>query len=112
VDRFADAHIGGAAAEITAHGLVDIAVGRPLVCLQERDGAHDLARLAVATLRHVARDPGALHGGRFAAGDAFDGRDRPVADLGHRQRAGAHRHVAHQDGAGTAERRAAAELGA
>ena len=112
MDRLADAHIGGAAAEVAAHGEVDVTVGRPLVRLQQRDRAHDLARLAVAALRHVARDPGALHGHRFTAGDALDGGDLAVAQLGHGQRAGAHRHVAHQHGAGAAERRAAAELGA
>src|SRR5438067_353630 len=60
VDRFADALIGAAAADV-GHRFVDVLVGRPRLLLQERRRRHDLAGLAVAALRHVDRGPGLLH---------------------------------------------------
>ena len=54
--------IGAAAADVAGHGEVDVAVGRLGFVLEQRaTRRHDLARLAVAALRHVERDPGGLH---------------------------------------------------
>src|SRR5260370_8603227 len=80
VDRRADTDIGGAAAEIARHRQVDVMVGRFANRLQERDRADDLSRLTVAALGHVARDPGALHGGRLPSRNAFDGGNLRLAD--------------------------------
>src|SRR6516225_4801931 len=48
VDRGADAHVGRAATDVAAHRLVDVFVARLRIARQQRRGAHDLARLAVA----------------------------------------------------------------
>src|SRR3546814_8471893 len=44
----ADANVGGAAADVAAHGVVDVLVARLRVVAEQRDGRHHLARLAVA----------------------------------------------------------------
>src|SRR5471032_1806305 len=58
----ADAVVGAAAADIAAHGVLDVGVAGIFIRVQQRGGAHQLARLAVAALRHVVRDPGFLSG--------------------------------------------------
>src|SRR5579872_508657 len=75
VDRGADARVGAAAADVR-HGVVDVGVGRLRVLLEQRRGRHDLARLAVAALRHVVREPRLLHRMALAvARQALDGHD-------------------------------------
>src|SRR5229473_1149011 len=56
-DREADAIVGAATAYVPAHGAFDFGVGRALHLGEQRRRAHDLARLAIAALRHVVRDP-------------------------------------------------------
>src|SRR3954469_8168715 len=91
-DGAADAVVRAAAADVAAHGVVDVGLARPLVLLQERDRAHDLSRLAVAALRHVVRDPRVLHGASlFRRADRLDGRDALLHRGAHRRRARAHR---------------------
>jgi hypothetical protein len=77
VDRFADARVGAAAADVRSHVAIDLVVGRLRVSLEQRRRAHDLPRLAVAALRDVLLDPGLLHGRQRRAGrrEAFDRRD-------------------------------------
>src|SRR5512146_1773997 len=58
VDGRADARVGAAAADVAGHRLVDVGVARVRLGLEQRHRAHDLARLAVAALRHVVGDPG------------------------------------------------------
>src|SRR5216684_5294640 len=53
-DRFANAQIGPAAADVARHRIVDVRVGWMRVVRQQRRSGHDLARLAIATLRHLA----------------------------------------------------------
>ena len=53
--------IGRAAADVAAHGVVDVGVGRLRVLLEQRRRRHDLAGLAIAALRHLQLDPGGLH---------------------------------------------------
>src|SRR5712664_2824239 len=78
-DCGADADIGAAAADVAGHRLVDFVGGRLLSWgerLEQGNGAHDLATLAVAALRHVVLDPGCMHGGSdaiSAVGCGFDG---------------------------------------
>src|SRR2546425_137971 len=78
---------------------------------EQGGGGHDLAGLAVAALDDLEIEPGLLHP---AAGRSFprrlDGRDG-FAD-GHRRDAGADRPAIEMHRAGSAQRRAAAELGA
>ena len=61
VDRGTDAHICRTATEIAVQREIDVVVGWFADLLEQRDRAHHLARLAVAALRDIARDPGALH---------------------------------------------------
>src|SRR5262245_53729307 len=49
MDRGADALVGAAAADV-GHRRVDVGIGRLRLLLQQRDGGHDLAGLAVAAL--------------------------------------------------------------
>ena len=85
VDRRADALVGAAAADV-GHRLVDVAVGRIRILREQRRRRHDLARLAVAALRHVEREPRLLHGRRARRRQAFDG-DDPVGRLDRADRA-------------------------
>ena len=82
VDGCPYAHVGGAAAQIAAHRLVDLRVGGVGVAAQQGDRRHDLAGLAEAALRHVQFAPGVLHGLPNPVGaDAFDGDDAPAAHV-------------------------------
>nr|GFD56033.1 hypothetical protein [Tanacetum cinerariifolium] len=59
-----DVGIGGAAAQVAAHGLADFdgrAVARVRVG-EQRGGRHNLARRAVAALKSVVLDKRGLHG--------------------------------------------------
>src|SRR5260221_3862502 len=60
VDCGSDADIGGAAADIAAHRVVDVGVGRLRVLLQQRCRRHDFARLAITALRHLKLQPSRL----------------------------------------------------
>src|SRR5881227_1273537 len=51
---------GAAAADIVRHGVVDIGGSRVWVLLEKRHSGHDLAGLAVSTLRHLFFNPGLL----------------------------------------------------
>src|SRR5437660_8316625 len=62
LDRGADLVVGAAAADVAAHRGVDVLVGGSCVRREQRDGAHDLAALAIAALRHVVLDPRRLDG--------------------------------------------------
>src|SRR5258706_886380 len=88
LDSFADSHIGTAAADVPRHGGVNIAVGRVGLRGEQRRRGHDLARLAVAALRHFQIDPGLLD---FLAGggsaDRFDRSDALAGDSGDRRQA-------------------------
>src|SRR5574342_1376039 len=88
VNGGADTLIGAAATDVR-HFLVDVGVGRVRVLREQRGGGHDLARLAVAALRHVFLDPGALHRVRAVLREAFDRGHALARDGRNRQRAGA-----------------------
>src|SRR5262245_20681530 len=51
-DRRTDPRIGAAAADVAGHGIVDVRIARLRVAGEQRACRHDLARLAVAALRH------------------------------------------------------------
>src|SRR3954467_6003712 len=112
VDRFADALIGAAAADV-GHRRVNVLVGRPRVLLQERRRRHDLAGPAVAALRHVDRRPGLLHRMRRVRRKPLDGDDLVGGlDAADRDRARAHHFAVDVHRAGAALRDAAAVFGA
>src|SRR5580658_7122760 len=61
LDSSANPRIGSATADVAAHRVIDILVGRPRLLIQQRRGGHDLSRLAVAALHDIERQPGVLH---------------------------------------------------
>src|SRR5258708_38024209 len=60
MDGAPNARIGSAPADVAGHGLINIFVGWFGVFFEENGRAHDLSRLAVATLRDIHFNPGAL----------------------------------------------------
>src|ERR1700736_6835152 len=110
-DRFANAYVGPAAADVARHGIVDIGVGRSGVAGDERGGGHDLARLAVAALNDLAVEPSLLDfRARRRRADRFDGGDLGRADAVDRRDAGAGANAAEVPGAAPPQPKAAAEL--
>src|SRR3954447_5039306 len=89
MDGAADGLISTAAADVVAHGFVDISVGGVRGLGEEGSGGHDLAGLAVAALRDVLRDPGLLEGVAAIGREAFDGGDGLSGDGGDGSDAGA-----------------------
>ena len=75
MDRASDALIGAAAADVAAHGVIDVRVGRMRVFAEQHSGRHDLARLAVSALRDILLDPRALQRMAEVGGETFDGGD-------------------------------------
>src|SRR6266567_6554231 len=103
LDRGANLVVGPAAADVAAHRRVDVGVARRAVLREKRARAHDLARLAVAALRHVVLDPRRLHrlaGPRGA--DSLDGGHLLSGRSRQRRGAGAHGLTVKVHGAGTA----------
>src|SRR5260221_659482 len=112
-DREADAIVGSATAYVAAHGAFDFGVGGALHLGEQRCGAHDLARLAVAALRHVVRDPGLLqHSPFLGLADTLDRRDSLAGRRAQGRRAGSRGLAVQVHRAGAAQRHAAAVLGA
>jgi len=96
MDRHADAPVGPTPANV-GNLPVDIAVRRVLVARQQGRGGHDLAGLAVATLRYVVLDPGPLHWMLAVCGQALDRDDIAIEHRTQRQdtrtrRASVHMH--------------------
>src|SRR5258708_39214261 len=60
MNRLADALVGSAPADIAAHKIIDFVVGRTCFLRKQRGSGHDLAALAITTLRHVDLHPGLL----------------------------------------------------
>src|SRR6266571_2822539 len=109
MDGGPDALIRAAAADV-GHRRVDVGVRRVRGLREQRGRGHDLARLAIAALRYVFRDPRLLHRMRAVPGEALDGRHALAGGRGDRQHAGARRDALQVHGAGAALRDAAAEL--
>src|SRR5438552_9619495 len=72
MNRFTDALIRAATADVAAHGIVDVGVGGVGFLRKQRDGGHDLSGLAVAALRNVFFHPGFLDGMAAVHGKALD----------------------------------------
>src|SRR5260221_574231 len=102
LDGRGDALIAAAAADVAAHGVVDLALGRVLGRGEEGGRLHDLPGLAVAALRHVERAPSLLHGVHAVRIEAFDGDHGAAGDVAHRGGAGAGRLAVDMEGGGGA----------
>src|ERR1700719_2693867 len=87
MDGLADALVGSAAADVAAHEVIDIGVGRVGLLGEQRDCGHDLSGLAVAALRDVFCDPGLLDRVAPVGGQAFYGRNFFAGDAGDRRNA-------------------------
>src|SRR5690348_3511569 len=110
MDGGADALVRAAATDV-GHRRVDVGVRGMRRFREQRRGRHDLPRLAVAALRHVFLDPGALHGVAAVGRQPFDRGDRLPGDARNRCGARPHRLAVDVDGARAAQRHAASELG-
>ena len=109
-----DARVGAAAADIAAHPLADaLGVVAGLAFAQQADGAHDLARRAVAALEAVMGDEGGLHRMQpVAFGEAFDRQDLGAVEADGEREAGIDPPAVDEHGAGAALAAVAALLGA
>src|SRR5436190_18526942 len=111
MNRGADAAVGSAAANVAGHGVIDIRVRWLWIFRKQCRRAHDLARLAVAALRHVLGDPGLLHGfADVTRADLFDRGHLLAGDSRHRRHAGTRRSAVDMHSASAALRDAATEL--
>ena len=112
MDGFANALVGAAAADVAAHEVVDVGIGGIGFFCEQRDGRHDLSRLAVAALRDVFGNPGLLDGMQAFGGNSFNCGDFLSGDAADLSDAGASGFSIDVNGAGAAERHAAAEFSA
>ena len=113
LDRFANADIRSAAADVAEHGFLDVGVGRMRVACDEGRGRHDLARLAIAALHYLAVEPSFLDlGARRSRADRFDCRDLGIADAVDGCDAGTRGSTVDMHRASTAQCHAATEFGA
>src|SRR3989442_7374002 len=112
LDRAHDARIGAAAAHVRAHVVLDLLARRARVRREQRRGAHELARLAVAALRDALGEPRALQRVHAIGREALDRGDRFALHARHRHQAGEHALAVDVHQAGAALARAAAEFGA
>lgn len=92
--------------------MVDILISRPRLLLEKGHRLHDLARLAIAALRHIVRHPGLLHRVQTLSAQALDRGDLTAGSGLHRSQAGANSLAILVYRTGAAESHAAAVLGA
>jgi hypothetical protein len=116
LDSGANAQVGGAAAQVSGHGAVNVLLAWRRVVFEQRRGSHDLPGLtAVAALGHVQFAPRLLQGMRCPVRcEALDRGDRRIAPTVPTRAPwqGAHGGAVAVHGAGAALGDAAAELGA
>src|SRR5439155_3349621 len=110
VDGFAAALVSAAAADVAAHGIVDIGVGRVGFLGKQRHCGHDLSGLAIAALRNVFFHTGLLHWVAALGRKTFDGSYFLAGHAGDRSDAGARCFTVNVHGASPAERHAAPKL--
>src|SRR5262245_55377199 len=105
--------MGAAAAEVAGKSCPDVALARPRIAVDELLGRHDHAVAAVAALRRLLLDEGALQRVRLVdRAEPLERRDLARRDGADRRHAGAYRLAVDQHRAGAALRQAAAILGA
>src|SRR5947209_6229026 len=108
LDGGGDALIAAAAADVAAHRVVDLGLGRVLPRRQQCRGLHDLAGLAVAALRHIQDAPGFLYRVIPIAIEALDRRHRAAGGVADGCGAGAGGLAVDMDSSGYAQRHPAA----
>src|SRR5689334_7439863 len=91
LDGGGDALIAAAAADVAAHRVVDLGLGRVLRRREQCCGLHDLASLAIAALRDVQGTPSLLYRVISLRIEALDRRHRPSGDVVYSGDAGAGR---------------------
>src|SRR4029077_3602334 len=90
VNRAADARVGPAAAYIPGHRFIDVFVRRVGFLAQQHRRAHDLPGLAIAALRNIQLDPGALQRVAQVGRNSLDGGHLTPRRARDRRHAGAH----------------------
>jgi hypothetical protein len=111
-DRLAHAHRGAATAQVV-DGRIDLGIARVAPRRQQSGRRHEHTALAVAALRHLARNPCPLERVQhLARGEAFDRAHRPSLHRCERRQAGAPSLAIDVHCAGPADADAAAVLGA
>ena len=111
LNGFQDSNVRAAAAQIVFHVARDLFRRRFGRLEQQRVGVEDHPRRAVSALERVVLHEGRLYGVKPGLPEPFDGHHVLAGDVLHRHRAGAHRLLVHNHGAGSAQAFAAAELG-
>src|SRR5262245_25986577 len=107
MDRPANPRIGPAPAQVAAHRVVDVGVGRIRFLRQQAGRRHHLPRLAIAALRDLYFQPRLLYWVAQVAREPFDrGHDLPFGAR-HRSDAGTDRVAVEINRAATAESHAA-----
>src|SRR5271169_229509 len=110
LDGGGDALVAAAAADVAAHGIVDLRLGGVFVRPQERRGLHDLAGLAIAALRDIQGAPCLLYRMVPLRIQPLDGRNRTpgrIADRGDARPGGL---AIDMDRAGATQRHAATKF--
>src|SRR5256885_7892148 len=110
MDRFADALVSSAAADIAAHEVVDVGVAGVGLLGKQGHRGHDLPGLAIAALRNILFDPGLLHRMAAVGGKPFDGGDLLTGNRGNGRLAGARGLSVDVHGTRAAESRSTAEF--
>ena len=112
LDSLADADIGAASADIAAHGVVDVRIGRTWLVGEQCRGRHDLAGLAISALRYLMLEPGLLDLRTDRRRTyRLNRRDLGFADAVDRRDAGTDGGAVEMHGAGATQRHPAAKLG-
>ena len=112
MDGSSDARVSPTTADVAGHGPINVFVGRFGIFAEQNRGAHDLAGLAVATLRNVDFNPGLLDGVGVIGGEALDGGYMFSGNARERRNAGADGMAVEVYGAGAAQSHAAAKFSA
>jgi hypothetical protein len=108
-----DVGVGSPAADVAAHQLLHIRVGRAAVLLEKGDRGHDLARGTVTALVAIVLDERCLHGMQVAGlAQAFNGGDLVALVHDGQREAGVDAAAVHVDGTGSALAVVTAFLGA
>src|SRR6266513_293031 len=111
LDRGDDLVVGAAAAEVARHVLHDLLASRVFRLGEQRGRSHDLARLAVAAMRHLLGDPRLLQRMIAVGRQPLDRSDFLSLNRRYRGDARSRRHAVHVNRARAALRHPATELG-
>src|SRR5215469_5727978 len=106
-----DPRIGGTTTYVACHTVDDLLFGWTRIPRKQGCGLHQLARLAIAALRHLIFDPSLLHWMCVAWIEAFDGGDEFAFNGSDRDRARAHRLTINVNSAGPAHSNPASVFG-